>query len=134
MTDLLNNVYLSMVTFTSLCMVPLASTGISDFHCLKPGSVSSAGISFLLCKTLQNFAACLLKLFSSSAHLQIRTRKRRTEGEIKDRDILKTRFYTNSQKQEKGKDKVRKKYSTERWSTTLFWFYDMLRSFCNSKV
>lgn len=101
----LNNVYLLTVTFTSLRRVPLAC----DFHCLKPGSVSSAGISFSLRKTLQNFASVC---FSSSAHPQIWTRKRRREGEMKVGDTGKT-LYTSSYKQEKVKDKGRKEINIQ---------------------
>lgn len=51
LTDLLNNVYLSSVTFTSLHALPLASTGNSDFHRPKPGSISSCGFSSVLYET-----------------------------------------------------------------------------------
>lgn len=110
-----------MVTFTSLRVVPLAFRGISDFLCLKPGSVSSAGICFSLCETLRNFAVCLSRLFFSSVHLQIWTRKRRTEVEVKDGDTVKTlstRFYTSAHKREKGKVKMRGKSIQRRKSVT----------------
>lgn len=115
----LNNVYLLTVTFTSLRMVPLAC----DFHCLKPGSVSSAGISFSLCKTLQNFASlCLSGLFSSSVQPQIWTRKRRREGEMKEGHTVKT-LYTQAGER-KGQSEERNKYSREKGSITFSLFYD----------
>ncbi len=117
----LNNVYLLTVTFTSLRMVPLAC----DFHCLKPGSVSSAGISFSLCKTLQNFAlVCLSGLFSSSSSSDMNKKEKErgwNEGRRYSKDVL--HKFTQAGER-KGQSEEGNKYSREKWSITFSLFYD----------